>query len=94
MHLYKVPVIPAANLHLVVLFGTLCLSHWQQDVEEADTSAICNKTLSNARSNRPLASRECVLLVQLSLIKVCLLNTVTHSCNTLISKLYNIHSFS
>ncbi|XP_005447638.1 semaphorin-4B [Oreochromis niloticus] len=32
-------------------------SHWQQDVEEADTSAICNRTLPNPRSGRPVASR-------------------------------------
>ncbi|KAM6980238.1 semaphorin-4B isoform 2-T2 [Aplochiton taeniatus] len=32
-------------------------SHWQQDVEEADTSAICNKTVPNPRSVRPSASR-------------------------------------
>lgn len=32
-------------------------SHWQQDVEEADTSAICNRTFPSARSNRPAASR-------------------------------------
>ncbi|XP_075906929.1 semaphorin-4B-like isoform X2 [Nelusetta ayraudi] len=31
-------------------------SHWQQDVEEADTSAICNRTLVSPRS-RPVASR-------------------------------------
>ncbi|KAM9366849.1 semaphorin-4B-like [Symphorus nematophorus] len=31
-------------------------SHWQQDVEEADTSAICNRTFS-PRSARPAASR-------------------------------------
>lgn len=30
-------------------------SHWQQDVEEADTSAICNRTFP--RSARPAASR-------------------------------------
>ncbi|KAG7222427.1 hypothetical protein INR49_016288 [Caranx melampygus] len=32
-------------------------SHWQQDVEEADTSAICNKTFPSGRSTRPAASR-------------------------------------
>ncbi|XP_072322000.1 sema domain, immunoglobulin domain (Ig), transmembrane domain (TM) and short cytoplasmic domain, (semaphorin) 4Ba [Eucyclogobius newberryi] len=32
-------------------------SHWQQDVEEADTSAICNKTSPSVRSARPAASR-------------------------------------
>ncbi|XP_039979912.1 semaphorin-4B [Xiphias gladius] len=32
-------------------------SHWQQDVEEADTSAICNKTFPTTRSTRPAASR-------------------------------------
>ncbi|KAM3876589.1 semaphorin-4B-like [Diretmus argenteus] len=32
-------------------------SHWQQDVEEADTSAICNRTFPTARSARPAASR-------------------------------------
>ncbi|XP_072236370.1 semaphorin-4B [Leuresthes tenuis] len=32
-------------------------SHWQQDVEEADTSAICNRTVSSPRSARPAASR-------------------------------------
>lgn len=32
-------------------------SHWQQDVEEADTSAICNRTFPSARSARPAASR-------------------------------------
>ncbi|KAJ0002042.1 hypothetical protein NQD34_001838 [Periophthalmus magnuspinnatus] len=47
--------------------GRMCLdvrmappdSHWQQDVEEADTSAICNRTFPSARSARPAASREC-----------------------------------
>ncbi|TMS13469.1 Semaphorin-4B [Larimichthys crocea] len=32
-------------------------SHWQQDVEEADTSAICNRTFPTTRSFRPAASR-------------------------------------
>ncbi|XP_041639266.1 semaphorin-4B [Cheilinus undulatus] len=32
-------------------------SHWQQDVEEADTSAICNRTFPSTRSARPAASR-------------------------------------
>ncbi|XP_019935733.1 semaphorin-4B [Paralichthys olivaceus] len=32
-------------------------SHWQQDVEEADTSAICNKTFPSVRSARPPATR-------------------------------------
>ncbi|XP_036951627.1 semaphorin-4B [Acanthopagrus latus] len=32
-------------------------SHWQQDVEEADTSAICNRTLPSTRLFRPAASR-------------------------------------
>ncbi|XP_054900895.1 semaphorin-4B-like [Poeciliopsis prolifica] len=31
-------------------------SHWQQDVEEADTSAICNSTVPFIRSARPAAS--------------------------------------
>ncbi|KAF1393069.1 hypothetical protein PFLUV_G00034620 [Perca fluviatilis] len=40
------------------------LSHWQQDVEEADTSAICNRTFPNTRSARPVASRgsQCQLI--------------------------------
>ncbi|KAM8877450.1 semaphorin-4B-like isoform 1-T6 [Synchiropus picturatus] len=32
-------------------------SHWQQDVEEADTSAICNRTVPSGRSFRPASSR-------------------------------------
>ncbi|XP_071344844.1 semaphorin-4B [Trachinotus anak] len=32
-------------------------SHWQQDVEEADTSAICNKTFPSTTSTRPAVSR-------------------------------------
>ncbi|CAL1604224.1 unnamed protein product [Knipowitschia caucasica] len=32
-------------------------SRWQQDVEEADTSVICNRTFPSARSARPAASR-------------------------------------
>ncbi|XP_029944283.1 semaphorin-4B [Salarias fasciatus] len=32
-------------------------SHWQQDVEEADTSAICNRTFPSPKSTRPAASR-------------------------------------
>ncbi|XP_034730423.1 semaphorin-4B-like [Etheostoma cragini] len=32
-------------------------SHWQQDVEEADTSAICNRTFPSTRSARPVVSR-------------------------------------
>ncbi|TNN50229.1 Semaphorin-4B [Liparis tanakae] len=40
-------------------------SHWQQDVEEADTSAICNRTFPSPRSARPAASRgsPCKLIV-------------------------------
>uniref|UniRef100_A0A667ZDA6 Semaphorin-4B n=1 Tax=Myripristis murdjan TaxID=586833 RepID=A0A667ZDA6_9TELE len=47
-------------------------SHWQQDVEEADTSAICNRTFPSARSPRPATSRECLglLSVHFSLIIV------------------------
>ncbi|KAK5935013.1 semaphorin-4B-like [Pseudochaenichthys georgianus] len=39
-------------------------SHWQQDVEEADTSAICNRTIPSARAARPAASRgsQCKLI--------------------------------
>ncbi|XP_069030251.1 semaphorin-4B [Embiotoca jacksoni] len=39
-------------------------SHWQQDVEEADTSAICNRTSPSPRSARPAASRgsHCMLI--------------------------------
>uniref|UniRef100_A0A8C9Z3I1 Semaphorin-4B n=1 Tax=Sander lucioperca TaxID=283035 RepID=A0A8C9Z3I1_SANLU len=39
-------------------------SHWQQDVEEADTSAICNRTFPSTRSARPVASRgsQCQLI--------------------------------
>ncbi|KAL7405552.1 hypothetical protein ABVT39_002991 [Epinephelus coioides] len=39
-------------------------SHWQQDVEEADTSAICNRTFLSGRSARPAASRgsQCQLI--------------------------------
>ncbi|CAG02365.1 unnamed protein product, partial [Tetraodon nigroviridis] len=32
-------------------------SHWQQDVEEADTAAICNRTSLSPRAARPAASR-------------------------------------
>ncbi|XP_062327179.1 semaphorin-4B [Osmerus eperlanus] len=40
-------------------------SHWQQDVEEADTSAICNKTAASPRSARPPPSRgsQCQVII-------------------------------
>lgn len=48
-----------AEGHLVFL----AFSHWQQDVEEADTSVICNRTSHRTslgpRSASPAASREC-----------------------------------
>lgn len=52
----------------VIWSGVFCFSHWQQDVEEADTSAICNRTLVSPRS-RPVASRESFLRFLQSLIK-------------------------
>uniref|UniRef100_A0A3P8PT20 Semaphorin-4B n=1 Tax=Astatotilapia calliptera TaxID=8154 RepID=A0A3P8PT20_ASTCA len=45
-------------------------SHWQQDVEEADTSAICNRTLPNPRSARPVASRECLITIPANTFRV------------------------
>ncbi|XP_037345277.2 semaphorin-4B [Pungitius pungitius] len=40
-------------------------SHWQQDVEEADTSAICNRTFPRTTSAGPAASRgpQCKLII-------------------------------
>lgn len=65
---HRAPLITAANRHPVVLSALLRLSHWQQDVEEADTSAICNKTFPSTRSTRPAAApREWVLSVCSSL---------------------------
>lgn len=58
------------NWHCCSVCHVFVLSHWQQDVEEADTSAICNRTSSSPRSARPAASSECVLSVLWSLIKV------------------------
>lgn len=51
--------IQAAVIPLTLWF---CCSHWQQDVEEADTSAICNTTVPSPRSARPPAAREFPLL--------------------------------
>lgn len=59
----------------VILSGVFCFSHWQQDVEEADTSAICNRTLVSPRS-KPAASRECFLCFQSWLLNVSVASSV------------------
>lgn len=63
--------LPAECYH-VILFGMFCFSHWQQDVEEADTSAICNRTSLSPRSTRPAAPRECCVGGDCSLVIVLL----------------------
>uniref|UniRef100_A0A3Q3B2X8 Semaphorin-4B n=1 Tax=Kryptolebias marmoratus TaxID=37003 RepID=A0A3Q3B2X8_KRYMA len=55
--------------------GRLCRDvrmapHWQQDVEEADTSAICNTTVSSPRSARPAAARECLITIPANTFRV------------------------
>lgn len=46
-------------LFLLKVLVLVAFSHWQQDVEEADTAAICNRTSLSSRSTRPASSREC-----------------------------------
>lgn len=45
-------------------------SHWQQDVEEADTSAICNRTFINARSASPRGSHCKLITIPASTFRV------------------------
>lgn len=79
MCLHKVSLITAAKLTLLLFFVIFCLSRWQQDVEEADTSAICR--FPSPRSPRPAASRECVCFL-CSAKRVCVghfVNTMQHN---------------
>lgn len=48
---YKHFKIPLSDIHL-------CFSTWQQDVDEADTSAICNKIAPSPRFARPSPTRK------------------------------------
>jgi hypothetical protein len=55
----KVPLTTAAVRLTLLVVSLSRRSHWQQDVEEADTSAICNKTSHTPRSPfKAPASRE------------------------------------
>lgn len=61
VNITRVPCLSSTpSLSLSFSLPCFCCSHWQQDVEEADTSAICNRTLVSPRS-RPVASRESFL---------------------------------
>ena len=81
---------------LHVLIKCVCFSVWQQDVDEADTSAICNKAVQSPRSVKPPPTRKWTpLLCQiLDRVQHCARGVSICMCFNFIMSNYHYREFS